>query len=394
MVFLIVILSHYEEGWDLLAGALKKQCSTDLEDVIELMEAMLCFNAWLKLPQQWKLDKEEEAMEDAQNAIRVLLNMILERLPRVDGNGWCIPKFHELLHILLDMLRFGAAINFCAQHVEGFLKITAKKVGKRAQKRHIGTLFEQQSAKRFADSRMVQQLYSRMERNDLIPGSPEPLEEEWEDEDDDIKLRQEEDYIISESHGRATFATLTKDENGMKLKWHTRSAKNLGIRLDLAHYLLDNFGDCVTFCTEYVRDDLKFRCHPNFQDGGPMYDWFRVLFDMEEDDGTPYQGTVPCQLQAVVITNYNTPEQKFHLVVQFCEKINENGSSVLFTEWEFDQQSYHTVETCSLHSPCFVVMISENRVVEAKPLEQWPWQFTENHTGTDTDDINFDLYRH
>ena len=47
-----------------------------------------------------------------------------------DGAKWNFPKFHELLHIVDDMIWFGVLTNFCAQQPESaLLKLAAKKPG-------------------------------------------------------------------------------------------------------------------------------------------------------------------------------------------------------------------------------------------------------------------------
>ena len=52
------------------------------------------------------------------------------RIPTSDeGTKWNFPKFYELLHIVDDMIRFGASTNFCAQRPESLLKVAAKNQG-------------------------------------------------------------------------------------------------------------------------------------------------------------------------------------------------------------------------------------------------------------------------
>jgi len=46
-------------------------------------------------------------------------------------DAWKFPKFHELLHIVDDMSRFGSPVNFCAQRPESLLIPAAKNLGDR-----------------------------------------------------------------------------------------------------------------------------------------------------------------------------------------------------------------------------------------------------------------------
>ena len=48
LVFLFVILANYDQGWEILNAALQSRTTTKLSSVLELFEAMICFDAWLK----------------------------------------------------------------------------------------------------------------------------------------------------------------------------------------------------------------------------------------------------------------------------------------------------------------------------------------------------------
>jgi hypothetical protein len=49
------------------------------------------------------------------SSIRVLMPMVQERLPRVQGNGLRLPTFHSLLHLVREIGDFGAPMNYCAE---------------------------------------------------------------------------------------------------------------------------------------------------------------------------------------------------------------------------------------------------------------------------------------
>ena len=89
---------------------------------MELFEGILCHEAWLSQPTHWKLTNTNKAKKAAMKSVRKLMFMCVKRLHREKGNGWRIPKFHEWLHFVEDMSRFGAAPNFCAQRPESLLK--------------------------------------------------------------------------------------------------------------------------------------------------------------------------------------------------------------------------------------------------------------------------------
>ena len=54
-------------------------------------------------------------------------------IPTFKSTAWNYPKFHELTHIVDDMMRFGAPQNLCAQRPESLLIVAAKQPRRRAQ---------------------------------------------------------------------------------------------------------------------------------------------------------------------------------------------------------------------------------------------------------------------
>ena len=80
---------------------------------------------------------------------------------------WKFPKFHELLHIVDDIERFGAPMNYCAQRPESLLIPVAKQPGRRAQKRHEGSVYELQAAQRLSYSIIIDAMFSRLWNTDV-----------------------------------------------------------------------------------------------------------------------------------------------------------------------------------------------------------------------------------
>ena len=377
VLFLFVILSNYDEGWKLLSGALKKK-GRDLADAIEVMEALLCFDAWLRLETQWHFDREEEAIASAETSIRVLMKLCIEHLPRLKGNGWRIPKFHEMLHLPGDMARFGASPNFWADRVESLLKDTAKKVGRRSQKRHQGVLFEIQSAQRYTQTCQIDALHQRLGSPELYNNDPNPVDSDSAEEEEE----DDEEEIIRQGTGNATFGTVVSSMGNTGrlnsvLSWCTKSdLQSMRLPVELLHYVGTQFGPRVTICTEYTREDNVFRCHPNHMDCGPIFDWMKVLFVDEKDEEVVY----PCRLAAIIVNEAIDPEEdgeaeQFQLVVQ-CAQAKTGVKSALFTEWTWSPQ-YTTVAPSNIEGPCFVVTITPNKILETLHHQKWAQQFTE-----------------
>jgi len=163
LVFLFVILSTYDEGWQILDTTLQKKTTTNLRKVLELFEAMLCFDAWLRMPTFWSVNQEQQQGKlDAVASICKLMQMCKSRILTDKCARWNFPKFHELLHIVEDIVRFGAPINYSAERSELLLIPAAKKPGRRSQKRHDGSSYERQAAQRLSASFMIATVYNKI----------------------------------------------------------------------------------------------------------------------------------------------------------------------------------------------------------------------------------------
>jgi hypothetical protein len=146
----------------ILESALQQRTETSLADIVELLEAMLCFDAWLNQGTFWRLEETAVAKDSAQFSIKVLMSVSSNYLPTTNSNRWNFPKFHELLHVANYMSRLGAPTNFCTQRPESLLISAAKQPGRRAQKRHHGIDYELQAAQRLSASDIIDTVYERI----------------------------------------------------------------------------------------------------------------------------------------------------------------------------------------------------------------------------------------
>ena len=161
---MFVILAQYHDGWQTLESALKQRTDALLANVVELLEAMLCFDAWLNRDTCWRLEDAAFAKESAQFSIMVLMTrMCSNYLPtRTKSDRWNLPKLHKLLHIVDNMSRLGAPANLCAQRPESLLISASKQPGRHAQKRHQGIDYELQAALRLPASGIIDTVYERI----------------------------------------------------------------------------------------------------------------------------------------------------------------------------------------------------------------------------------------
>jgi Plavaka transposase len=362
LVFLFVILAQYDEGWKILESTFaSREADVHLPDVLAVFEAMLCFDQWLNQATYWTAQHHAESKLVVQHAIKTLMSMCVDDIPLAKGKSWKFPKFHELLHILDNMERFGAPINYCAQRPESLLIPVAKKPGRRAQKRHNGSAYELQSAQRLSYSLMINAVYARIWNTSrqttpcVAPTTGKCPEEH------------------PTSTGNATFATLTCDfATGYRLCWHTQTNVSLlHIPDNVVQFLSHQFGSNVRVCTELRHNRETYRCHPSFQSGGPIYDWMNVKC---ENKTTKVITIKPCRLAVVVVTKNSQP---LRLVVQ-CSVRKTGIKSVLLTEWEMSHD-FIVIQPCDIDGPCFVISIKEDdsKILQTLPRHLWASEFTE-----------------
>jgi hypothetical protein len=68
------------------------------------MKALLSFHAWSTNPIFWN----SMPRELLHNSIVKMISMVKPIVPRADGQGWKIQKFHEHLHVSTDVEMFGS----------------------------------------------------------------------------------------------------------------------------------------------------------------------------------------------------------------------------------------------------------------------------------------------
>jgi len=306
VLFILVILANMDRGSAIFeaAFALNNNRRT-VKDIIEVLEALLTFDAWLNKDNYWLLSKQQRAMNGIQHSIQSLLHLCRKCFAH---HKWTFPKFHEMLHVVRDMERFGATKNFSAQRPKSLLIQAAKRPGRHVQKSQKGATYDMAAAERVVDSFLINRFSEHFQNNNTSLTNNDCGAD-----------------TICNSTGRGTLGTITfnNDDDTYTIDWKTKTNQShMTLPQELMEYVVGMFGNSVSICTEFKRDNLVFRCHPKFQSYLPKYDWMLIRFDT---------GVFPCRLSLVVIT-----DDDFHLIVQSTiEKTNcRNGNgSVLFTEW-------------------------------------------------------------
>ena len=315
------------------------------EEAKELLERVLAFHAYYKRGSPYVWDKPIADPEHPcgpkerflRIQIRELISMIVSRIPRDTGNGWNLQKIHELLHIPSEMTLFGSPANWDSGPCESALKTWAKKPAKTSQK-WGPEIFNDQVSQRLHETACFQKALRVARRNFDFA-----IERKNHNLVDVHNLPQSHsidpfDDISSESTGTST-STYRQVRFGDRVQhmmignpkfailYYRKREKVYGRWLgkrkqkrlvdihptviryfkklikDHPEYIPSHPGVSVSSTkkypeppekdvtviawgyTEYFRNDVLFRAHPNYRSRGPWYDWTMVLFSDERKSG-------------------------------------------------------------------------------------------------------------
>ena len=353
ILYLMCILAQKGVAWDIIDNALKKGNNGKVEDVLNVFEMILCFEAWINQPSFFSLD-DNDMLRNGHMAILTMMLHIKRYLPKSSrAQGWKNPKFHLLLHYMDMICNYGAPKNYDSQCPEKNHKYSAKLPGRRSKKTNLASEFENQVARRVSEAMIIDELYVTINSNtsNQSPSTPE---------------HSNNNDTILQSTNNATYGKVLINENNQCIiKW--KKKENDGIVFPVAgfaEFLVDTYdSDEVVFCTEYVRAGTRYRCHPKYGKHGAYYDWLLVNYD----DGMDY----PCKLIACIPGEDNGFEG-YDLIIQESTNKLQSGS-ILFHDYVFSPDLVRIDANC-VQGQCFVVesAMKANRISLALDQKYWP----------------------
>ena len=360
LVFLLICLSQFHEGWGILNDALiHKGHKTNLSKVLEALEALSCFDAWTRLDTYWKLSQQTKYSLQAKESLAKMLTMIRDRLPREMGNGWKLPTFHNTMHIVNDMCKYGKPKEANTEVGEKNHKVFAKRIGHRCRKQH--KTFARQVSLRLSDSFVIEKMANVM-----------GLLSDKDDESPDPK---------SSTFG-ATHCCLHLIGNDVKVIWQSTTETNLltwdaGVATFIQqNYMSSENKTKIHCCTEYKCNKLSMRCHPSYQGEGPWFDWVSVAFEAGTIKKKKFpMGNYPCKVLAILPKQHNSFLPETEVIVQ-CAGTKTKKDSVLFEEWTL-MDGYYIVSVSAILESLFVLELGNNKIAVALSYSQWPSCFTD-----------------
>jgi hypothetical protein len=137
------------------------ECSIDcvtVDELIEIIHLLLAFHAFYKYGAPLF---GEAGILEVDKRIRHMLAKLQARVNRGEGTlGWCISKFHNILHMSVDMQSFGLSENCDTSKGEHGLKIWAKLPSRTTQVSHGANKFIEQLASRLYEQMLISKAHT------------------------------------------------------------------------------------------------------------------------------------------------------------------------------------------------------------------------------------------
>ena len=330
--------------------SMHRKCSR--ADFIELAEALLTFHAWSRLD-MYPVDPVTKKIptETYRRSIQKMLAMVRFYMPRENGRGWGIQKFHDLLHLVDDMERFGPSQCFNCQCGESGLIYWAKKMAATAQMRGYNTFCEQCASRQFEYN-----CFAKAKRQNMIVGVDDRSFLAAIERNKKAMASAEEVEIGESSCSGKTFRvykhvqgsgpTAQTEVHGRKKRksqFHVhpviedfmRDQENLSEgneklpeeldKQDRPHWTLHTEATIATNFNDPTgkpQDPFLVRADPDYKKEGPWYDWIMVEFEGGNEsfelDKTCLQYP-PEVVPAKVLALANHPETGVVALVHPCE---------------------------------------------------------------------------
>ena len=380
ILFTLVVVAMTDDGMEFLEPFSKDR----FNDIVEILEMILCYWKWLKKDSYWKVG-DNVARHQAKDAIRRMLKKIKKLLDRKKGNGWNVPKFHEQLHVPDDIHRNGPPSCTNTQSTEHNHIEIVKNHYQNTQKRKLE--LDKQLGNRLSEGYKIDLVHRMIHRPDLtektgseftgFPRNGSKVTMQFRDN----KPVYGESILVDcqpERLLRAWAEHMTLD-----IPWENLEEKTFELH------------------TEYHRNGVIFRAHPRFRSANSWNDWVTCQF--ERDEGTTqskdeakscrvaygldvedYEKNyyVPAQLFGFFESNHPDSQGEVFAMVKFLDENSLKKKSVLTCSWEMNDDlftwSFVSAEQFVRHSLVVPSSTGVKMFLEILPAELWAEQFLPN----------------
>ena len=377
ILFTFVMVAMTKEGKEFLDPILKERTN----DIIEILEMVLCYWKWLKKESYWKIG-DHAAKNAAKEAIRKMLRKIIRLLNRKKGQGWNLPKFHEQLHVPDDIHRNGPPSATNTQPTEHNHIEIVKNNYNNTQKRKLE--LDKQLGDRLAEGYKIDLVHKLIHQTvgekspSKFTGFP----------------RNASSCVMDLVKGEIVYhcnETIAIQPQKMVQTW----AEHILSTQPVEHTEKQTF----RLYTEYHRNGTIFRAHPKYRSLLPWHDWVtcqyqrernarqskvqaqacRIAFGLDEED---YQNNyyVPAELFGFFESNHPENRGEVQAIVKFVDENSIKKTSVLTSSWGMPlgkdtPYSIVSAEQFVRHSLIIPANNDGTTFLEVLPPELWADQF-------------------
>ena len=347
-----------------------------------------------------------DSKSPAYKAIKRLMVTYKNGVQRTEGNGFNFPKFHQLLHTVMNILRHGSMRNWDGARLEAIGKTTGKQPCRRTQ-RNTRTLLKQ-TGERYAENIVFKRCHSMIKDHYGIT-------EKRLNGSQSLHNRTTNSCLKGSSY--KVFIKENNDPTKLTLEWSSDKivVLNNGITANAAFYAYNYLrvgradssivGNTLNFRTEFI--DSKgniFRSHPSYRSEGPWHDWLMIrwentrnnrrnvdivpakvfgFFELKDNDIVPNSTTcagiwmVVSSLCYDPVSLYETLSNQNAFDNQYLESFQ------LAKKWkiDYDNEGYHKfwiVNTDNIHDTAYVVpdinlnyQLSKEYVIVVNKRKKW-----------------------
>ena len=260
-------------------------------DFLELAESLLCFHAWYKGGHPFDFSNPEKTQKDITDSIRKMMVLIKEFIPREEGTHWKLQKFHDLLHVATDMVKYGSPQNWDAGPGESSLKYWSKVPARTCQKKGY-KIFNRQVASRVTERQTMSRAKNAMCKSGSLGNFRFRTNMAIKKPDPPVDPILPEDAVPVFNSKYPTFVVFEEeDDNGRIMKWKSRKRKsNKDIHPVVYDYFLNNIphqpdDEDITLegYSEVKIGPKLFRAHPDYHAEGYWYEWVWVKYGRPAD---------------------------------------------------------------------------------------------------------------
>ena len=258
---------------------------TDALKWFHLIEDTVLYDGWLMKPFHNRdslipLPADQLSDSPALTRIRKYLTDFKQTVNRIQGNGLKIPKFHQNLHYVKQILKEGSLLNIDGNRPENFNKDNVKSPAKITQKRR--TTITKQIAKNYHEDLVLQE---GLREFDFFYESKVNVNDSM----------NENLFCGSKFEFRFICHDYNKSEDcSVRVTWLGTSVvetmcDELVLRVAKRLFLHTGEGGCLSATgvlygfTEFRNNGITYRSHPSFRGGKAWNDWAMVAWNEESD---------------------------------------------------------------------------------------------------------------